>query len=50
MKLFGSVREAVGAKELQVELPEGATVADLRALLARDHGIFEELGRAWPSR
>ena len=44
VKLFGSVREAVGVKELHVELPEGATAADLRASLARDHPIFEALG------
>jgi len=44
VKLFGSVREAVGAKELQVELPEGARVADLRKTLAPDHEIFERLG------
>ncbi len=44
VKLFGLVREAVGAKELHVELPEGATLTDLRALLAREHAVFEELG------
>ena len=44
VKLFGSVREAVGVKELHVELPEGATAADLRESLARDHPIFEALG------
>ncbi|MDJ0788268.1 MAG: molybdenum cofactor biosynthesis protein MoaE [Myxococcota bacterium] len=44
VRLFGPVREATGAKELAVSLPEGATVADLRALLSRDHAIFAELG------
>ena len=43
VKLFGSIREAAGAKELAVVVPEGSTVADLRALLARDHPSFEEM-------
>jgi molybdopterin synthase catalytic subunit len=44
VKLFGSIREAAGGKELVVELPEGSTVADLRRLLAQDHPSFEEMG------
>jgi molybdopterin synthase catalytic subunit len=44
VRLFGAVREAAGAKELSVELPEGATLADLRDLLAAEHPIFEALG------
>ncbi len=44
VKLFGSVREAVGDKELTVELPESATVADLRTVLAESHPIFDRLG------
>jgi molybdopterin synthase catalytic subunit len=44
VKLFGSIREEVGARELTVELPEGASLADLRTRLARDHGIFDRLG------
>jgi molybdopterin synthase catalytic subunit len=44
VKLFGSVREAAGAKELAVSLPEGARLRDLRDLLARDHPIFDALG------
>jgi len=43
VKLFGSIREAAGAKELAVVVPEGSTVADLRRLLARDHPSFEEM-------
>jgi molybdopterin synthase catalytic subunit len=43
--LFGSLREAAGAKELRVSVPEGATVADLTALLARDHAAFCGLSR-----
>src|SRR5262245_21146702 len=42
--LFGSLREAAGAKELAVTLPDGATVADLTALLARDHAAFRAPG------
>ena len=44
VKLFGSVREAAGVKELSVELAEGATLAELRALLADEHEIIERLG------
>jgi len=44
VKLFGSVREATGVKELSVELADGATTADLRELLAADHPIFNEFG------
>lgn len=44
VKLFGSVREATGCKELSVDLAEGATLGDLRRGLAEDHAIFEELG------
>jgi len=43
VKLFGSIRDAAGAKELAVVVPEGSTVADLRLLLARDHPSFEEM-------
>jgi molybdopterin synthase catalytic subunit/molybdopterin converting factor small subunit len=44
VKLFGSVREATGCKELSVELAAGATLGELREELARDHAIFEKLG------
>ncbi len=44
VRLFGSVREATGEKERTVRLEDGASVADLRALLAREHAIFEEMG------
>lgn len=43
VKLFGSIREAAGAEELAVTIPEGSTGADLRRLLARDHPGFEEM-------
>jgi molybdopterin synthase catalytic subunit len=42
--LFGSVHEAVGEKQLDVALDAGATVADLRALLARQHAAFAKAG------
>jgi len=44
VKLFGAVREAVGEKELSVALPEGASVGDLVALLARDHAVIGQFG------
>lgn len=44
VKLFGSVREQVGAKELRVELEAGSTVTVLRALLAREHPVFDQMG------
>ena len=44
MKLFGALREAAGVKELSVRLPDAASVGDLRALLARDHPVFEAYG------
>lgn len=44
VRLFGSIREATGAKETVVTLPEGARLADLQALLARDHPAFGEMG------
>jgi len=44
VRLFGSVREAVGAKELDVRLEPGARVADLRARLATDHPVFGAAG------
>ncbi len=44
VKLFGSIREAAGASERQVELAPGATLADLRALLAGEVPAFEEMG------
>ncbi len=44
VKLFGAVREAVGAKELATEVPEGSRVAGLRERLAADHPIFDDFG------
>ena len=44
VKLFGAVREAAGAKELSLDLPEGACVADLRDRLSRDFPVFDAFG------
>ena len=44
VRLFGSLREATGAKELAVALDAGARVAELFGLLSRDHVAFEQLG------
>jgi molybdopterin synthase catalytic subunit len=44
VRLFGSLREATGAKELAVSLGAGARVGELFALLAREHAAFERLG------
>jgi molybdopterin synthase catalytic subunit len=44
VRLFGVVREAAGARELRIELPAGAKVSDLRALLERDQPLLRSLG------
>ncbi len=44
VKLFGSVREVTGAKDLCYELPDAARVGDLRARVARDHPALGRLG------
>ncbi len=42
--LFGAVREAAGRGRLEVDLEDGATVADLRAWLAARNAAAEKLG------
>ena len=42
--LFGSVREAEGTARIEVELADGATVADLRRWLAERNTAAEKLG------
>ena len=37
VKLFARARDLAGAAEVAVSLPDGATVADLKASLARAH-------------
>ncbi len=44
VRLFGSLREAAGAKELELELAEGCRVSDVRELLAERFPILERLG------
>jgi molybdopterin synthase catalytic subunit len=44
VRLFGRIREALGAKELAVRLPEGASASSLRALLADRHPEVGMLG------
>jgi molybdopterin synthase catalytic subunit len=41
VRLFGPIREEVGAKELSVELPEGSRISDLRRRLGEDHPVFD---------
>jgi len=43
VRLFGSLREAVGEKELRITLEEGATVDDLCGLLGREHPPVAEM-------
>jgi len=45
VKLFGSLREEAGAKELEIELADGSRLADLRELLGDRYPILERLGR-----
>jgi molybdopterin synthase catalytic subunit len=40
VRLFGPLREAVGAKELHVQLPDGADARVLRALLTEQYPAF----------
>lgn len=44
VRLFGSLREATGAKELAVSLAAGASVADLFVLLSASQPAFQKLG------
>ena len=40
---FASCREIVGEREVEVEVPEGATVADLAAGIGSEHPRFLEM-------
>lgn len=44
--LFGPLREAVGTKTVEYELPAGATVADLLDALVADHPALDGRFRA----
>ena len=46
--LFAAARDLAGADSVAVELPAGATVADLRAELARRHPVARRTARASP--
>jgi len=37
VKLFAGARQAHGGDTLRLELPDGSTIADLRASIERDH-------------
>jgi molybdopterin converting factor subunit 1 len=43
VRLFARARDLAGADVLRVELPDGATVADLRRRLAADHPPLSSL-------
>ena len=45
VRLFAMLREAAGRDSLDLELPDGATVADARAALAREPGLRELVER-----
>jgi molybdopterin synthase catalytic subunit len=44
VKLFGAVREAVGEKELLVDVPDGVDANALRQRLASRYPVFDEFG------
>ena len=44
LKLFGSLREAIGESSLEVDLPDGSKLADLRAWLAERSPLVEQFG------
>ncbi|MDA0999557.1 MAG: molybdopterin converting factor subunit 1 [bacterium] len=41
LKCFAWAREVTGAEEVVLDLPEGGTVADLRAVLEARYPVFE---------
>jgi molybdenum cofactor biosynthesis protein MoaC/molybdopterin converting factor subunit 1 len=45
VRLFAMLREGAGRDSLELELPEGATVADALALLSREPGLDDLLDR-----
>jgi molybdopterin converting factor subunit 1 len=44
IKLFGSLREEVGVKDLVLQLDPGSRVSELRALMCDRYEVFERLG------
>jgi molybdopterin synthase catalytic subunit len=45
VRLFAMLRERVGSEQVEVELPEGATVREATAAAARQHGFADLVGR-----
>jgi len=45
VRLFAMLRERAGRDAVEVELPEGATVRDAVAAVARDHGLGDVIAR-----
>ncbi len=43
VRLFARVKDLAGAEVVRVELPDGATVADLRARLVADYPVLAGL-------
>jgi molybdopterin converting factor subunit 1 len=43
VKLFAAAKEKAGQGELELDLPTGATVADLRAAIAKNHPQLAQL-------
>ena len=43
VKLFALAKDLVGASSVQVEIPPGATIADLRSVLREQHPALERL-------
>jgi molybdopterin synthase catalytic subunit len=41
VRLFAGLREMIGERDVDVELPEGATVGDLRARLGEEYPIVQ---------
>jgi molybdopterin synthase catalytic subunit len=44
VRIFGALREALGAKELSMRVADGASTGELRALLAETHPAFAAFG------
>lgn len=43
VKMFAAVRDAVGASEVQIDVPEDATIADVRAALSAAYPPVSQL-------
>jgi len=45
VRLFAVLRERAGSDTVTVEVPDGATVAEVKAAVARSHGLDDVIGR-----